>query len=171
MLQLREDLNDLLEHPIADDVLVDTDRRELRGTVALIRSGIESVLAQRNRVTAALRDYIVTHNITRDRELDATLRQLDAELATWMRTAGPARRCRCPCCPPGPTIDHLRERFHDTRRGVAPPPLRIPERGAARRASLCRTCSCRADRRSTRSATPSTARSADRATRRPESLG
>lgn len=127
MLQLREDLNDLLEHPIADDVLVDTDKRELRGTVALIRRGIESVLTQRNRVTAALRDYIVTHNITRDRELDATLRQLDAELATWMRTAGARAQVPLPLLPARPEIDHLRERFYNSVAESAPPPLRIPE--------------------------------------------
>jgi hypothetical protein len=127
MLQLREDLNDLLEHPIAHDVLVDTDKRELRSTVALIRRGIESVLAQRNRVTAALRDYIVTHNITRDRELDATLRQLDAELATWMSTAGVRAQVPLPLLPARPDIEHLRERFHNTVAESAPPPLQTPE--------------------------------------------
>ena len=127
MLQLREDLTDLLEHPVAADVLVDTDKRELRGTVALIRRGIESVLAQRNRVTAALRDYIVTHNITRDRELDATLRQLDAELATWMHTAGARSQVPLPLLPARPDIEHLRERFHNTVAETAPPPLQTPE--------------------------------------------
>lgn len=82
LLQLREDLAALLAHPLADDILLDVDRRELRGTVALIRSGLGRVLARRSRVTATLREYIVAHDITRDRELDATLRQIHAELAT-----------------------------------------------------------------------------------------
>lgn len=60
-----------------------------REPLILICRGIESVLARRNRVTATLREYIVAHDITRDRELDATLRQIDAEPATWMKTAGP----------------------------------------------------------------------------------
>lgn len=127
MLQLREDLGALLEHPVADDVLVDTDKRELRGTVALIRRGIDSVLTQRNRVTAALRDYIVTHNITRDRELDVTLRQLDSELATWMRTAGPRAQVPLALLPARHDVEHLRERFHNTATETAPPPLQTPD--------------------------------------------
>lgn len=126
MLQLREDLGALLEHPVADDVLIDTDKRELRSTVALIRRGIDNVLTQRNRVTAALRDYIVTHNITRDRELDATLRQLDAELATWMRTAGPRAQVPLALLPARHDVQHLRERFHNTTADAAPPPLHTP---------------------------------------------
>jgi hypothetical protein len=126
MLQLREDLGALLEHPVADAVLIDADKRELRSTVALIRRGIDSVLVQRNRVTAALRDYIVTHNITRDRELDATLRQLDAELATWMRTAGPRAQVPLALLPARHDVQHLRERFHNTTADAAPPPLHTP---------------------------------------------
>lgn len=123
LLQLREDLTALLTHPLADDILTDVDRRDLRGTVALIRSGIEEVLTQRTRVTATLRDYIVTHDITRDRELDATLRQLDAELTAWMRTAGPRSTVPLELLPPRTNVTHLRERFHDPITETAPPPL------------------------------------------------
>ncbi|MGZ4639113.1 MAG: DUF3375 domain-containing protein [Actinomycetes bacterium] len=123
LLQLREDLGALLNHPLADDILLDVDRRELRGTVALIRSGIESVLARRNRVTATLREYIVTHDITRDRELDATLRQIDAELTAWMTTAGPRSTVPLQLLPPRVDVTHLRERFHDADTDTGPPPL------------------------------------------------
>lgn len=123
LLQLREDLGDLLTHPLADDILLDADRRELRGTVALIRRGIEEVLAERNRVTAALRDYIVTHDITRDRELDSVLRQLDGELTTWMLTAGPRAAVPLPLLPSRVDVTHLRERFHDPQAEAGPPPL------------------------------------------------
>lgn len=123
LLQLREDLGALLAHPLAEDILLDADRRELRGTVALIRSGIVSVLARRSRVTAALREYIVTHDITRDRELDATLRQIDAELATWMKTAGPRATVPLELLPPRIEVTHLRERFHNAETEVGPPPL------------------------------------------------
>lgn len=123
LLQLREDLQALLSHPMAEEILLDVDRRELRGTVGLIRRGIDDVLAQRNRVTAALTDYIVTHDITRDRELDHTLRQVDAELATWMRTAGPRTTVPLAMLPPRANVQYLRERFHDTADDAAPPPL------------------------------------------------
>jgi hypothetical protein len=123
LLQIREDLTALLEHPVAGDILNDADRRDLRGTVQLIRRGIEAVLAQRNRVTATLRDYIVTHDITRDRELDATLRQVDAELAAWLRTAGPRAAVPLELLPPRVEVTHLRERFHDPNEDATPPPL------------------------------------------------
>ncbi|MGY1838425.1 MULTISPECIES: DUF3375 domain-containing protein [unclassified Modestobacter] len=123
LLQLREDLGALLGHPLAEDILLDADRRELRGTVGLIRNGIVSVLARRSRVTAALREYIVTHDITRDRELDATLRQVDAELATWMKTAGPRAAVPLELLPPRIEVSHLRERFYNAETEVGPPPL------------------------------------------------
>ncbi|WNV90361.1 DUF3375 domain-containing protein [Umezawaea sp. Da 62-37] len=123
LLQLRQDLAALLIHPLADEILLDVDRRELRGTVALIRSGMERVLVRRSRVTATLREYIVTHDITRDRELDATLRQIDAELATWMKTAGPRALVPLELLPPRLEVTHLRERFHNTDPDAGPPPL------------------------------------------------
>lgn len=123
LLQLREDLSALLAHPLADDILLDVDRRELRGTVALIRSGLDRVLTRRSRVTATLREYIVTHDLARDRELDATLRQIDAELATWMTTAGPRAGVPLQLLPPRMEIAHLRERFHSPDTDAEPPPL------------------------------------------------
>ncbi len=121
--QLREDLRALLEHPQAEDILASSDERELRGTVPVIRRGIESVLAQRTRVTSTLRDYIVTHDITRDRELDSTLRQIDAELDVWMRTAGVRASVPLQLLPDRASITHLRERFHKPGDDKAPPPL------------------------------------------------
>jgi hypothetical protein len=123
LLQLREDLAALLAHPLAEDILLDVDRRELRGTVGLIRSGLERVLARRSRVSATLRDYIVTHDITRDRELDTTLRQLDAELTTWMTTAGARATVPLQLLPSRADVTHLRERFHSTDLDAGPPPL------------------------------------------------
>ena len=123
LLQLKEDLTALLVHPQAEDILNDGDRSDLRGTVALINRGITSVLAQRNRVTATLRDYIVTHDVARDRELDATLRRIDAELSVWMRTAGPRRTVPLDLLPRDVDVRHLRERFHAPDEDAAPPPL------------------------------------------------
>ncbi|PWU47502.1 DUF3375 domain-containing protein [Micromonospora sp. S4605] len=124
LLQLREDLAALLAHPMAEEILNDADRRDLRGTVGLIRRGIDGVLGQRNRVTATLREYIQTHNTVRDRELDSTLRQLDAELAQWMTVAGPRSSVPLPLLPARVDVNHLRERFHNPDDESAPPPLR-----------------------------------------------
>ena len=87
--QLREDLTALLDHPVADRILAEADRAELRGTVKLVREGLDRVLAQRSKVTATLKEYIVSHDAARDRELEQTLRQVEAELMTWMATTGP----------------------------------------------------------------------------------
>lgn len=124
LMQLRADLSALLTHPIAEDILNETDRRDLRGTVGLIRRGIDAVLAQRNRVTATLREYIQTHNTVRDRELDSTLRQLDGELARWMTSAGPRSNIPLQLLPARLDVHHLRERFHNPDDEVGPPPLR-----------------------------------------------
>jgi hypothetical protein len=124
LLQLREDLSALLSHPTAEEILNDADRRDLRGTVGLIRRGIDAVLTQRNRVTATLREYIQTHNSARDRELDSTLRQLDAELARWMTVAGPRTAVPLPLLPARLEVNHLRERFHNPDEEAGPPPLR-----------------------------------------------
>ncbi len=123
LLQLKEDLTALLTHPLAADILNDADRRELRSTVQLINRGIEGVLTQRNRVTATLRDYIVTHDVARDRELDATLRRIDAALQKWMQTAGPRRTVPLELLPRDVDISHLRERFYTPDEDASPPPL------------------------------------------------
>jgi hypothetical protein len=123
LLRLRENLTALLAHPLAADILADADRQDLRGLVALIRAGMEAVLGRRTRVTATLREYIVTHDITRDRELDTTLRQLDAEISTWMRSAGARASVPLPLLPARTDIEHLRERFYDAADDTPPPPL------------------------------------------------
>ena len=123
LAQLREDLTALLEHPQSDGILIDNDRRDLRGTVALIRAGIEQVIAQRTRVTATLREYIVTHDTARDRELDDLLRNLDNELATWMQTAGPRAAVPLPLLPLRTDVAHLKQRFYDPLTEAPPPPL------------------------------------------------
>lgn len=124
LAQLREDLTALLDHPLAPEILNDADRRELRGTVAMIRRGLDAVIGQRTRVARTLREHIQTHNAAHDRELDATLRQLEVELATWMATSG--RRARVPMSllPEQVEVEHLRTRLHDPGEDTPPPPLR-----------------------------------------------
>ena len=120
--QLREDLTALLEHPISDRILAEVDRAELRGTVKLVRDGLDRVLSQRSRVTATLKEYIVSHDAARDRELEQTLRQVESALMTWVATTGPRATHEVPLLPARASVDHLRERFYD------PADDRLPER-------------------------------------------
>ncbi|WP_408895752.1 DUF3375 domain-containing protein [Nocardioides sp. R1-1] len=121
--QLREDLNALLEHPLSSGILGEADRAELRGTVKLVRDGLDRVLAQRSRVTATLKEYIVSHDAARDRELEQTLRQVESELMTWMSTTGPRAAHDVSLLPSRVSVDHLRERFHDPADDVLPEPI------------------------------------------------
>ncbi|CAI9419389.1 DUF3375 domain-containing protein [Nocardioides sp. T2.26MG-1] len=118
--QLREDLTALLEHPLADRIISDADRAEVRGTVRLVRDGLDRVLAQRSRVTATLKEYIVSHDAARDRELEQTLRQVESELMTWMATTGPRAAHDVPLLPARAAVEHLRERFHDPADDLLP---------------------------------------------------
>jgi hypothetical protein len=120
VMQLREDLHALLEHPLAEGLLSDAERAELRGTVRLVRDGLDRVLAQRSRVTATLKEYIVSHDAVRDRELEQTLRQVESELMTWMATTGPRASHEVPLLPARAGVDHLRERFYDPADDVLP---------------------------------------------------
>lgn len=124
--QLREDLTALLEHPISDRILGDADRNELRGTVRLVRDGLDRVLTQRSRVTATLKEYIVSHDAARDRELEQTLRQVESELMTWMSHTGPRATHDVSMLPLRAGIDHLRERFHDPADDLLPEPISAP---------------------------------------------
>jgi len=134
--QLRGDLNALLEHPLSDRILADADRAELRGTVKLIRDGLDRVLAQRSRVTATLKEYIVAHDGLRDRELEQTLRQIEAEMMTWLATTGPRATVDLPLLPSRVSVDHLRERFHDPADDVPPEPIAVADPDDAPEVSL-----------------------------------
>ncbi|MGW4489010.1 DUF3375 domain-containing protein [Amycolatopsis sp. NPDC004368] len=121
--QLREDITALLEHPLAERILTVSDRSELRGTVSLIRQGMSRVIAERARATSALREFIITHDLTRDRELDAVLRALETEMTAWMKSAGPQAKVPVDLLPSEIDAAVLRERFHDAGVSVPPPPL------------------------------------------------
>ncbi|MDQ2894568.1 MAG: DUF3375 domain-containing protein [Actinomycetota bacterium] len=122
ILDLKSDLQAILEHPFAL-ALSAGEQRDFRGTVTIIRRGIDDVLAQRSRLTTTLRDHIVNHDVVRDRELDATLRQINQQLAIWMETAGPRAAVPVVTIPPPIDVEHLRERFWDPANEVPPPPL------------------------------------------------
>lgn len=134
--QLREDLTALLEHPLSDRILADAERAELRGTVRLVRDGLDRVLAQRSRVTATLKDYIVSHDAARDRELEHTLRQVESELMRWISTTGPRATHDVPLLPARVGVDHLRERFHDPADDVLPERITTADPGEGPAVSL-----------------------------------
>ena len=134
--QLREDLTALLEHPLSEGILSDAERAELRGTVRLVRDGLDRVLAQRSRVTATLKEYIVSHDAARDRELEQTLRQVESELMTWMATTGPRATHDVPLLPARASVEHLRERFYDPADDVLPDPISPADPDAAPEVSL-----------------------------------
>lgn len=123
LLQLREDIADLLDHPASDRILADADRREIRTTVKQIREGLDRVLAQRNRASATLRGNIAARDVDRDRELERTLRHLDGALQEWYAATGPRTTVGLPLLPERAEVDHLRERMHDPADDVAPPAL------------------------------------------------
>ena len=125
--QLREDLTALLEHPVSDRILAEADRTELRGTVKLVRDGLDRVLAQRSKVTATLKDYIVSHDAARDRELARTLREIESELMTWMGRTGPRATHDVPLLPARVSVEHLRERFYDPADDVLPEPISVDD--------------------------------------------
>ncbi|WP_243060645.1 DUF3375 domain-containing protein [Nocardioides sp. SR21] len=134
--QLREDLTALLDHPLSDRILSDAERAELQGTVRLVRDGLDRVLAQRSRVTATLKEYIVSHDAARDRELEQTLRQVESELMTWVATTGPRASHDVPLLPARVTVDHLRERFYDPADDVLPERITTPDADDAPPVSL-----------------------------------
>jgi hypothetical protein len=74
-------------------------------------------------LSATLRDHIVNHNSVRDRELDATLRAINVQLASWMQTAGARAAVGVPLMPEQVDIAHLRERFYDPANDIPPAPL------------------------------------------------
>ncbi len=109
----------LLEHPLSDRILSDArPRRAARHRPPGARRP-RPVLAQRSRVTATLKEYIVSHDAARDRELEQTLRQVEAELMTWIATTGPRASHDVPLLP---------------RAGRRRPPARAVPRPGRRRA-------------------------------------
>lgn len=122
LADLRRDLDIILTHPFAQ-ALTPAEQREFRRTVKIVQDGIHDVLVQRQRLSATLRDHIVNYDMVRDRELDATLRQVNQQLDVWMRTAGPRASIGVELVPARIDVQHLRERFWDPAEAAPPPPL------------------------------------------------
>ncbi len=122
LLELRNDLDTILDHPFSA-ALTPAEQRDFRSAVAVIRRGIDDVLAQRSRLTTTLRDHIVNHDVVRDRELDDTLRRINRHLEIWMTTAGPRSTVPLSLIPAALDVEHLREQFWNPANDVPPPPL------------------------------------------------
>lgn len=122
LVDLRRDLDVILTHPFAQ-ALTNAEQREFRRTVKIMRDGTRDVIAQRHRLSATLARHIRHHNVVRDRELDATLRQINQQLEIWMRTAGPRSTIGVELLPEKIEIEQLRERFWDPAEAAPPPPL------------------------------------------------
>jgi hypothetical protein len=122
LADLRRDLDIILTHPFAQ-ALTPAEQRGFRSTVKIVQDGIRDVLAQRQRLSATLRDHIVHYDVVRDRELDAVLRQVNQQLEVWMRTAGPRATIGVELIPARIDVEHLRERFWDPADAAPPPPL------------------------------------------------
>ncbi|WP_106269832.1 MULTISPECIES: DUF3375 domain-containing protein [Isoptericola] len=122
LLQLRQDLDALLNHPHAE-ALTAAEKRELRSTVQVVRRGLDDVLTQWTRASKAIKDYVTTHDVVRDRQLDQTLRQLDREFGPWLARTGVRTRVPIQLLPETLDIDYLPRRFHDPASAAPPPPL------------------------------------------------
>lgn len=121
--QVNRYIDTLLDDDRALALLRAEERGQIRNTVLVIRDGIKRVLEQRSKVSRTLHDYITSHDVERDHELAATLRTLEGELHTWMRTAGPRAKAPVELLPGKPEMQHLRTKLYDPANDQPPPPL------------------------------------------------
>lgn len=122
LLELRENLEVILEHPAAA-VLDSAEAREFLATVNVIRRGTEGVLAQRRKLSATLREHITSHDHKVERELDSVLNSLGRELAIWMNTARARTTVPVALMPESLDIERLYTRFYDPAAARPPAPL------------------------------------------------
>ncbi|RLP09677.1 DUF3375 family protein [Propionibacterium australiense] len=120
--RLRDDLGTILEHPLADALLPE-ENRQLRGTVEVLRRGIDSVLAQRHRATATLSEHIQNYDHVRNRELDLVLRGIDEQLRGWMQHARARDHVDVGLLPAPLEIDALKLNTFDPDSEKPPEPL------------------------------------------------
>jgi hypothetical protein len=129
--ELLDQVNRYIEVLLGDQrssaLLNPEERGQVRNTVALVQDGLKRVLEQRSRVSRTLHDYITSHDVDRDHELSATLRTLEGEMQTWMRTAGPRAKAPTELLPGKPEIQHFRTKMYDPANDQPPPPLATTE--------------------------------------------
>lgn len=120
LTQLKRDLDVIANHPFTN-VLTSDELRAFLGTVGMIRRSLEDVLDQRSRVSKTLREHIVNHDAVKERELAATLGELNGELVEWVGRTSARARTDIGLLPEAvETLSHLRERFYDPGDHAAP---------------------------------------------------
>jgi hypothetical protein len=119
---LRADVEAILSHPFAEAVS-SGERTELRRTALTVRRGMETVLAERRRLSSTLASHMRRHNALRDKELDNALRDCQDALGTWI--AGAGVRERGPWRPDVAAVKAkgLRTRWWDPAEHEPPDPL------------------------------------------------
>lgn len=127
--RLRRDIDTILAHPWAQALEPD-EQKKMRGTVEVIRAGIDDVLSRRSRLSATLREHIENYDQVTNREIDLTLKTIDRELRTWMETARPRSAVDVALIPAELSVDHLRLRTFDTDSERVPEPLEDVSREA-----------------------------------------
>lgn len=120
--ELRQNLSTLLAHPAAS-ALSTPERREIQSAVTAIRDGKDNVLGVRRRLSGTLKEHIVAHASTPNRELESVLRAIDRHLHAWMQTARPRDRLPVRLLPEPLEIGNLKTRFWDPVASAPPPPL------------------------------------------------
>lgn len=119
---LKSDLETLLTNPRVQRMPED-QQRQLYTAVDVIRRGNESVLDQRQRLSATLREHIENYDHMRNRELEKTLRGVEAELTEWMKSARARDHIDVEVLPAQVHIDTLQTRFFDPNSERVPDPL------------------------------------------------
>lgn len=123
LTQLKRDLDVIANHPFTAALTAD-EVRAFQGTVKMVRRNLEDVLDQRSRVAKTLREHIVNHDAVKERELAATLTELNVELAEWVGRTSRRARTSVGLLPEAvETPPHLRERFYDPGDHSAPEAL------------------------------------------------
>lgn len=131
LTELKRDLEVILAHPFTE-ALTAGEVRAFRGTVTMVRRGLDDVLGQRSRLTGTLRDHIVNHDAVKERELAAALKALHAELTEWVHTTSTRAKTPVELLPGAvSTLPHIRERFYDPGDHVPPKPLCDPVEDAS----------------------------------------
>jgi hypothetical protein len=122
LTELRGDLIAIGEHEFTQ-TLTAAEREALRQTVTGIRRGIDTVLAERRRLSSSLARHIRRYDVVRDLELDDVLQAIERELPTWMAATGPRAKLPLQLDVQRSDIGHLRERMYDPVDHAPPAPL------------------------------------------------
>lgn len=110
---LRKQLTALVQAAKQHNITLPGLHEDLTALIPSIRQGIEDVLAVRSRLTATLRDWILSHNHAADTELDDALKRADAALARWYATTTTRTHTTIPLLPDRLDVAHLREKLFD----------------------------------------------------------